>query len=182
MSLQCCACRDVKSLKDFSNSQLRNKEAPRCVQCVQANCPATLATPQDDSSGRRCGACKLRLGLDRFKGQETKCKSCQSKRKWEEEEIVNATQRNPSAGACRVKDVQKEFGHLCEIPMAAYLEAGVASHRKDYVTKRDVQKASNAWDARGAAHEIDTQWGSMPWGGAYSDSNHYYGPGEYDYY
>ena len=45
-----------------------------------------------------------------------------------------------------------------------------------------MQAASDAWDARGIAHDIDTQWGSMPGGGAYSDSNHYYGEGEYDYY
>jgi len=30
--------------------------------------------------------------------------------------------------------------------------------------------------------DIDTQWGAMPWGGAYKESNHYYGPGIYDYY
>ena len=74
--------------------------------------------------------------------------------------------------------------HLCEIPIQAYLcrEAGVSSRLNDYVTEEDVDRASNAWDARSIAHEIDTQWGTMPYGGAYSDSNDYYGPGEYDYY
>jgi len=41
-----------------------------------------------------------------------------------------------------------------------------------------MQAASDAWDARGIAHDIDTQWGSMPGGGAYTESNHYYGEGE----
>ena len=66
--------------------------------------------------------------------------------------------------------------------MEAYIDAGVASSRNDYVTAADVESASDTWDARGLAHEIDTQWGDMPWGGAYSDSKTYYGPGDYDFY
>ena len=85
-------------------------------------------------------------------------------------------------GACRVKDVQVRYSHMCEIPLAAYIEAGVASRRDDFVTAQDVEAASDAWDARSIAHDIDTQCGSMPRGGAYSDSNDYYGPGEYDFY
>lgn len=81
-----------------------------------------------------------------------------------------------------MKDVQRRYGHLCEIPLAAYCEAGVAYSLNDYVTERDVEAASSAWDARSIAHDIDTQWGTMPGGGAYSDSNDYYGPGEFDYY
>ena len=56
------------------------------------------------------------------------------------------------------------------------MEAGVAKSRNDFVTEQDVQAASNTWDAMGIAHDIDTQWGDMPWGGAYSDSNHYWVP------
>ena len=74
------------------------------------------------------------------------------------------------------------YGHLCEIPLAAYGEADVASDWDDFVTESDVEAASNNWDARSIAHDIDTQWGTMPGGGAYSISNHYYGPGCYDYY
>ncbi|KDQ17945.1 hypothetical protein BOTBODRAFT_171644 [Botryobasidium botryosum FD-172 SS1] len=37
-------------------------------------------------------------------------------------------------------------------------------------------------EAAGILYDIDTQWGAMPQGGAYKDSNHYYGPGIYDYY
>jgi hypothetical protein len=50
------------------------------------------------------------------------------------------------------------------------------------VTEDEMEAASDAWDARSIAHDIDTQWGMMPWGGAYKDSNHYWGPGEYDFY
>ena len=83
---------------------------------------------------------------------------------------------------CRVRDVQRIYGHRCEIPLQAYAEAGVAYSSNDYVTADDVDRASDAWDARSIAHDIDTQWGEMPGGGAYSNSNHYYGPGCYDYY
>lgn len=34
----------------------------------------------------------------------------------------------------------------------------------------------------GLIRDIDTQWGMIPGGGAYKESNHYYGPGIYDYY
>ena len=56
------------------------------------------------------------------------------------------------------------------------MEAGVAKSRNDFVTEQDVKRASSTWDAMGIAHDIDTQWGDMPWGGAYSDSNHYWVP------
>ena len=52
----------------------------------------------------------------------------------------------------------------------------------DLVTPEEIQRASNAWDARSIAYEIDTQWGSMPRGGAYKDSNYYYGDDEYAFY
>jgi len=44
---------------------------------------------------------------------------------------------------------------------------------------------SNGISREDAAHllwEIDTQWGMIPGGGAYKESNHYYGPGIHDYY
>ena len=100
----------------------------------------------------------------------------QKKRKRENEE-----NRTAARGACRVKEVKARYGHMCEIPIQAYREAGVAHSRNDYVTDQDVQAASDAWDARSVAHAIDTQWGAMPMGGAYKDSNHYWGPGEYDF-
>jgi len=73
---------------------------------------------------------------------------------------------------------------VCEIPLQAYREAGVDLPRGNasMVTVEDVNAVSDAWDARSVAHDIDTQWGLIPGGGAYSDSNFYYGSGEYDYY
>ena len=67
------------------------------------------------------------------------------------------------------------------------MRAGVAQSWNDFVTEQDVEAASNTWDAMGIAHDIDTQWGEMPWGGAYSDSDHYWEqvarrvPDEYDF-
>ncbi|KAK7047892.1 hypothetical protein VNI00_006220 [Paramarasmius palmivorus] len=37
-------------------------------------------------------------------------------------------------------------------------------------------------DARALLHDIDTGFGCNPSGGAYSESDFYYGPGDYDYY
>lgn len=81
-----------------------------------------------------------------------------------------------------MKEVQARCGHMCEIPLQAYIEAGVADSRNDYVTEADVEAASDAWDARSIAHDIDTQWGAMPMGGAYKGSNNYYGPGDWDFF
>jgi len=82
-----------------------------------------------------------------------------------------------------IHNVAKVHNHICEIPLNAYDEAGVSLPcRTSMVTMEDVNAASDTWDIRGILHDIDTQWGSMPGGGAYSDSNFYYGPGEYDFY
>jgi hypothetical protein len=89
-------------------------------------------------------------------------------------------------GKCRIPihSVAKVYNHVCEIPLNACDEAGVSipRGRASMVTTEDVDAASDARDARGILHDIDTQWGSMPGGGAYSDSNFYYGPGKYDFY
>lgn len=112
------------------------------------------------------------------------CVECCNKNITAEQE--SASHKHPRTasdeGVCRVRDVKKVYGHLCEIPIRAYCDAGVAWKRSDFVNAEDVERASGAWDARGIAHDIDTQWGDMPHGGAYKDSNHYYGPGCYDYY
>jgi len=79
--------------------------------------------------------------------------------------------------------VAEIHNHLCEIPVEAYTGAGVrVNGRSTMVTVEDVEAASDAWDARGLLHDIDTQWGLMPWGGAYKESDQYFGPGEYDFY
>lgn len=73
---------------------------------------------------------------------------------------------------------------MCEIPIEAYRHAGVRLPKgtASMVTMDDVDRASNDWDAMGILHDIDTQWGAIPGGGAYSDSNDYFGSGDYDYY
>ena len=181
MSLKCCSCCAIKPLADFSGNQKRKDDGPRCLNCTHENRPI-ISSLNDGNAGSslRCNVCKVRKDPSKFRGQS--CKDCSYKKHWREAERANEAARTPAAGACRVRDVQHRYGHLCEIPIQAYNEAGVASSWNDYVTDKDVQAASDAWDARSIAHEIDTQWGDLPEGGAYSDSNYYYGPGEYDYY
>ena len=85
------------------------------------------------------------------------------------------------AGACRVRDVKRHYGHLCEIPLHCYQARGVASRMSDYVTEADVELASDQWDGEGILYDIDTLGGEMPHGGAYSDSQHYPGHPSDDY-
>ena len=167
MSLKCCACTEIKVVDAFSINQKKKESSPRCKDCVAANRDVVTLLVDDGNSGShlRCSSCKTRKGMEMFEGNSNKCAHCKEKK-----------------SACRVKDVQRQYGHLCKIPLEAYREAGVASSWNDYVTERDVELASSSRDARSIAHGIDTQWGAMPHGGAYSDSNDYYGPGEYDYY
>jgi hypothetical protein len=118
-----------------------------------------------------------------FTGAATLCNAC-ARSAAEGAEIQrlereNEESRTPARGACRVRDVKKRYGHTCEIPLHCYQIVGVASRLSDYVTEADVEAASNYWDGEGALYDIDTQWGSMPYGGAYSDSRHYPGnPGD----
>jgi hypothetical protein len=131
--------------------------------------------------------CSCPLFTSNFQLAEVDCNTCcNTAEERARREQTNAAQSNKASGAaCRVQeDAQRIYGHLCEIPIQAYREAGAAFSRNDFVTsKRDVDRASDACDARGIAHDIDTQWGAIPRGaGAYSESNHYYGSGEYDYY
>ena len=176
MSLECCACEIVKPLEDFSNAQLRKKDAPRCRLCVNCNMPTVIPSPcSDKGDWRRCRNCKLRQSTDRFDdkedGKNEYCKACVRERQWKREERTNKMQRRSSyAGACRVQDVQSVYGHSFQIPLAAYQEAGVASSPTDYVTEKDVQRASDALFARGmynyAAHQ---NYYAFQWGMAQAD-------------
>ena len=181
MKFQCCACLESKPARDFSKSQLRVKNAPRCRECVE-QCRATVI-PKPRTGSRLCKRCSK--PVEGTVDTVRMCQKCADKTMQERLEHGKHSARSSSAtrsGACRVRDVQQRYGHLCEIPIQAYQEAEVAHGWDDYVTAEDVQRASDAWDARSILHDIDTQWGAMPRGGAYSDSNYYYGPGEYDYY
>ena len=50
-----------------------------------------------------------------------------------------------------------------------------------WVTPAQHQRASDRWDAESIAYDIDTLWGEMPWGGAYSDSQQYASDGNGGY-
>ena len=168
----CCACGKEKSESSFSKSQLR-RERPRCSDCVNAQAPAHRGV--STSRFRRCSR-KCWRPTSEFTGTNTLCDACAREKEWRERAREREANRTRARGACRVKEVYQRYGHFCEIPLEAYVEAGVAKSRNDFVTEQDVQAASNTWDAMGIAHDIDTQWGDMPWGGAYSDSNHYWVP------
>ena len=176
MLFPCCACGVEKSEESFSNSQ-RKKDLPRCTDCVASQAPAQRDV--NISSFRRCSIDGWRPTSE-FTGTSTLCDARAKEKR--EREANQALRHSGLPGACRVKEVKQRYGHVCEIPLEAYLEAGVAQSKNDFVTDQDVMAASNAWDARSIAHDIDTQWGAMPWGGAYKDSNEYWGPGDYDYY
>ncbi|ESK87666.1 hypothetical protein Moror_1888 [Moniliophthora roreri MCA 2997] len=80
-----------------------------------------------------------------------------------------------------IRDVEKVYGY--GFPLEAYRDAGLYNARhQTLVTPEDVEKASDAYDARGILHDVDTQWGLIPGGGAYKESNFYYGSDQYDFY
>lgn len=80
--------------------------------------------------------------------------------------------------------MKKVYGRGSHIPLDAYEEEGVdtRSGREALVTPGDVERAEEEWDMRAVLHDIDTQWGMLPEGGAYKESNRYFGPGAYDFY
>lgn len=80
--------------------------------------------------------------------------------------------------------MKKVYGRGSHIPLDAYEEAGVDTRRgrEALVTPGDVERAEEEWDMRAVLHDIDTQWGMLPEGGAYKESNRYFGPGAYDFY
>ncbi|KAI1788118.1 hypothetical protein LXA43DRAFT_1097583 [Ganoderma leucocontextum] len=65
-------------------------------------------------------------------------------------------------------DVQRVHGHVAEIPLDAYRTSGALARPRpsSMVSPRQVQMASDQWDAEGILEDIDTQWGAMPAGGA----------------
>jgi hypothetical protein len=187
LQFPCFACLEPQPFSAFSNKQLK-KDTPQCKTCVSSGCDfPQVATVSNaiDVGFTQCSRCKSwKLGETFHGGLCVHCTENKEQRLPEEREVRRNAQEldSRSAGTCRVREVQRRYGYLCEIPLRAYQDAGIAENVSDYVTAQDVDRASDAWDARGIAHDIDTQWGSMPNDGAYSDSNDYYGSGEYDYY
>lgn len=76
-----------------------------------------------------------------------------------------------------IADVRRVYGHQVEIPLQAYR----ARSWNQKVTPEQVDYASEHFDGMGALHDIDTAFGLLPGGGAYKESNHYYGPGLLDF-
>jgi len=74
--------------------------------------------------------------------------------------------------------VKKRYGHMCEIPLEAYRESGVAGSPNDFVTANDVWATSTSF---AVAYDVNTQWNIMSYGGDYNDSNQYMRPGCYDF-
>eukprot|EP00775_Hariotina_reticulata_P009997 gene9997-biopygen11968 len=174
----CTSCSALKSREQYSKTQFaKGLGHRRCKDCVaqaagceqqqQQHCTAP-ATNSHASAGS--GVSTSISHLTRNQKQRT-CKDVG-------QSLATEAARSRRV---RVRDVQRHFGHLCQIPLEAYIEADVAHSWNDFVSEEDVMRASDAWDARSICYDIDTQWGDMPWGGAYSDSNHYYGPGMYDF-
>ena len=120
-----------------------------------------------------------------FTGAAARCDACAEQHGAAAEQVEvernNAANRTSTRGACRVRDVKRHYGHLCEIPLHCYQARGVASRMSDYVTEADVELASDQWDGEGILYDIDTLGGEMPHGGAYSDSQHYPGHPSDDY-
>ncbi|RPD58923.1 hypothetical protein L227DRAFT_576565, partial [Lentinus tigrinus ALCF2SS1-6] len=63
-----------------------------------------------------------------------------------------------------IRDVQRVYQHGCEIPYRLYLMRGGKS--TSMVTAQQVREASDRWDAESVLEDIDTQWGTLPNGGA----------------
>ncbi|KAM5544267.1 hypothetical protein V8D89_001927 [Ganoderma adspersum] len=74
-----------------------------------------------------------------------------------------------------IRDVQRVYGNAVKIPLNAYRTSGALARPRSssMVTPRQVQMASNRWeaecnrlDAERIPYDIDTQWGTIPEGGA----------------
>ena len=78
----------------------------------------------------------------------------------------------------KIKDVAKLHKHVCEIPAHCYEVTGAYRGQwrgwHTFVSKRDIERASDQWDGEGVIEDIDTAFGLLPHGGAYSDSFDYY--------
>ena len=168
MPHRCSSCCAMKEASDFSKTQLSKLNARRCKQCIAA---AAVATPPHLPA--TAGGQPTEPTVSHTTSSATRRRAGRTQ--------PTHQPASTQGGLVRVRDVEQHYGHLCEIPLQAYIDAGVASSWSDFVSEDDIEQASNAWDARSICHEIDTQWGDMPQGGAYKDSNYYWGPGEYDF-
>jgi hypothetical protein len=196
----CSSCGIIKPRADYSKTQLLKGELRRCKECVDRSLTelasvsaAGSSTASDDSVASRytasrytnpAKAAQTRLSLFRRTGKLPSLERgglglrfTQSLRFRQMQKQLLESYRE--AGLVRVKDVHKHFD--IHLPLQAYRAAGVADSWNDFVSKEEAEEAYDTHEAYGLAQDIDTQWGSIPGGGAYSDSNHFHGPGRYDY-
>ncbi|KAF9020090.1 hypothetical protein BDZ89DRAFT_279219 [Hymenopellis radicata] len=69
-----------------------------------------------------------------------------------------------------IRDVKTVYGHILDIPLDAYRKAGVRdAHLGSMVTRHQIERASDIWNAQRILDDIDTQWEMIPGGGAHSD-------------
>lgn len=54
----------------------------------------------------------------------------------------------------RVRDVQKKYGHICQIPLHCCIITESARSWNDLVDEEDIHKASNQWDGEGLMEDI----------------------------
>ncbi|PIL25301.1 hypothetical protein GSI_13190 [Ganoderma sinense ZZ0214-1] len=67
-----------------------------------------------------------------------------------------------------IRDVQRVYGAALEIPLDVYRRSGALARPRpsSMVTPKQVKMASDRWDAESVLEDIDTQWGTIPEGGA----------------
>ncbi|GCA64116.1 hypothetical protein KIPB_013226 [Kipferlia bialata] len=167
-TLECSLCHVPKTRDSYTKTQRSRGGGRVCVECRREAAAAKEAERQREL-GRRSFLCCI-CETDKPYGDFDRA-AFDKGRLWC---VQCVTAVRPPL--CRVRDVEEA------IPLEAYVRVGVAQEEDDLVDPAGVDTAMNMWDNICLIHEIDTQWGSMPGGGAYSCSNYYYGPGEFDYY
>ena len=113
------------------------KDAPRCRTCINREKPAAMDFFNAPIGWRRCTTHRVWCSGESFGGPGARvCTAC-----LESEEKHRATvERKVQLPKFRIRDVQKHFGHRCEIPLQAYMEAGLGVHSRNcLVDKEDVQ-------------------------------------------
>ena len=93
--------------------------------------------------------------------------------------VRNPPRLHPNGRRCiPIREVGQAHGHVCEIPSHCYRAADAYikpwKDANTLVTVEHMEMASNQFDGEGLLYDIDTQWGLLPHGGAYEDSEQYY--------
>jgi len=119
------------------------EDAPRCRTCIDKENPAAVGF-HAPIGWRRCSEHTVWCSGESFASPGALvCTACLEKQRAtvERKEKQRATvDRKAQLPKFRIRDVQKHFGHRCEIPLQAYMEAGLGVHSRNcMVDKEDVQ-------------------------------------------